>query len=228
MSLFAIADTHLSFGTNKPMDSFPGWENYTDRLKENWNKIIDNDDFVVIAGDISWAMNFDELKVDFDFINKLNGKKIILKGNHDYWWNTMSKMNKFIEENQFDTITILHNSAFDFDDFSVCGSRGWFFDSEEEHNEKVLNREVMRVKTSIECAKNDEKIVFLHYPPVTENQCCDEILNLLKEKGIKKCYYGHLHGGAAKYAFDDNFDGIDFKLISADRLKFVPLLIKKF
>lgn len=228
MSLFAIADTHLSFGTNKPMDSFPGWENYTDRLKENWNKIIDNDDFVVIAGDISWAMNFDELKVDFDFINKLNGKKIILKGNHDYWWNTMSKMNKFIEENQFDTITILHNSAFDFDDFSVCGSRGWFFDSEEEHNEKVLNREVMRVKTSIECAKNDEKIVFLHYPPVTENQCCDEILNLLKEKGIKKCYYGHLHGGAAKYAFDDNFYGIDFKLISADRLKFVPLLIKKF
>lgn len=228
MSLFAIADTHLSFGTNKPMDSFPGWENYTDRLKENWNKIIDNDDFVVIAGDISWAMNFDELKVDFDFINKLNGKKIILKGNHDYWWNTMSKMNKFIEENQFDTITILHNSAFDFDDFSVCGSRGWFFDSEEEHNEKVLNREVMRVKTSIECAKNDEKIVFLHYPPVTENQCCDEILNLLKEKGIKKCYYGHLHGGAAKYAFDDNFNGIDFKLISADRLKFVPLLIKKF
>ncbi len=228
MSLFAIADTHLSFGTNKPMDSFPGWENYTDRLKENWNKIIDNDDFVVIAGDISWAMNFDELKSDFDFINKLNGKKIILKGNHDYWWNTMSKMNKFIEENQFDTITILHNSAFDFDDFSVCGSRGWFFDSEEEHNEKVLNREVMRVKTSIECAKNDEKIVFLHYPPVTENQCCDEILNLLKEKGIKKCYYGHLHGGAAKYAFDDNFEGIDFKLISADRLKFVPLLIKKF
>ncbi len=228
MSLFAIADTHLSFGTNKPMDSFPGWENYTDRLKENWNKIVNNDDFVVIAGDISWAMNFDELKVDFDFINKLNGKKIILKGNHDYWWNTMSKMNKFIEENQFDTITILHNSAFDFDDFSVCGSRGWFFDSEEEHNEKVLNREVMRVKTSIECAKNDEKIVFLHYPPVTENQCCDEILNLLKEKGIKKCYYGHLHGGAAKYAFDDNFDGIDFKLISADRLKFVPLLIKKF
>ena len=228
MSLFAIADTHLSFGTNKPMDSFPGWENYTDRLKENWNKIVNNDDFVVIAGDVSWAMNFDELKVDFDFINKLNGKKIILKGNHDYWWNTMSKMNKFIEENQFDTITILHNSAFDFDDFSVCGSRGWFFDSEEEHNEKVLNREVMRVKTSIECAKNDEKIVFLHYPPVTENQCCDEILNLLKEKGIKKCYYGHLHGGAAKYAFDDNFDGIDFKLISADRLKFVPLLIKKF
>ncbi len=228
MSLFAIADTHLSFGTDKPMDTFEGWSNYTQRLKENWNKIVDDKDYVVIAGDISWAMNFSELKADFDFINKLNGKKIILKGNHDYWWNTMSKMNKFIEENGFDTISILHNSAYDFDGFSVCGSRGWFFDSDEEHNDKVLNREVMRLKTSIEAAKNEEKIVFLHYPPVYENQNCKEILNLLKEKGIKKCYYGHLHGMAAKYAFDDNFEGIDFKLISADRLKFVPLLIKKF
>ena len=137
-------------------------------------------------------------------------------------------MNKFIEENGFDTISILHNSSYDFDSFSVCGSRGWFFDSDEEHNEKVLNREVMRLKASIEAAKNEEKIVFLHYPPVYENQNCKEILNLLKEKGIKKCYYGNLHGMAAKYAFDDNFEGIDFKLISADRLKFVPLLIKKF
>jgi predicted phosphohydrolase len=228
MSLFAIADTHLSFGTDKPMDTFEGWSNYTQRLKENWNKIVDDKDYVVIAGDISWAMSFSELEADFDYINKLNGKKIILKGNHDYWWNTMSKMNKFIEENGFDTISILHNSSYDFDGFSVCGSRGWFFDSDEEHNEKVLNREVMRLKASIESAKNEEKIVFLHYPPVYENQNCKEILNLLKEKGIKKCYYGHLHGMAAKYAFDDNFEGIDFKLISADRLKFVPLLIKKF
>ena len=159
MSLFAIADTHLSFASNKPMDDFEGWLNYTDRLKENWNKIIDDKDYVVIAGDISWAMNFDELKADFDYINQLNGKKIILKGNHDYWWNTMSKMNKFIEENNFNTISILHNNAFDFDDFSICGSRGWFFDSDEEQNEKVLNREVMRIKASIESALNCEKIV---------------------------------------------------------------------
>ena len=184
MSLFAIADTHLSFGTDKPMDTFEGWSNYTQRLKENWNKIVDDKDYVVIAGDISWAMSFSELEADFDYINKLNGKKIILKGNHDYWWNTMSKMNKFIEENGFDTISILHNSSYDFDGFSVCGSRGWFFDSDEEHNEKVLNREVMRLKASIEAAKNEEKIVFLHYPPVYENQNCKEILNLLKEKGI--------------------------------------------
>lgn len=228
MSLFAIADTHLSFGTNKPMDTFTGWENYTEKLQKNWNNLVKDEDTVVIAGDISWAMNFNELYNDFDFINKLNGKKIIIKGNHDYWWNTLTKMNKFIEENKFDTISILHNNAFDFDGFSVCGSRGWLFDSEDLQDEKVLNREVMRVKTSIDSAKNDEKIVFLHYPPITTNEKCEEILSLLKNSGIKKCYYGHLHGVAAKFAIDDNIDGIDFKLISADRLRFTPYLIKKY
>ncbi len=228
MSLFAIADTHLSFGTNKPMDTFEGWENYADRLKNNWNKIVNEEDFVVIAGDISWAMNFDELYNDFAFLNNLSGKKIILKGNHDYWWNTLTKMNKFVEENGFDTISFLHNSAVDFDGFSVCGSRGWFFDSDDEQDEKVLRRETGRIKLSLDAAKNEEKIVFLHYPPITLNEKCDEILKLLHAEGIKKCYYGHLHGVAAKFSVDDNYDGIDFKLISADRLKFTPYLIKKF
>ena len=227
MSIYAISDLHLSFNTNKPMDIF-GWENYEERIKKNWLEKVNEKDLVLLPGDFSWEMKLENTYKDFEFINNLPGKKIFIKGNHDYWWNTMSKMNKFIEENGFDTISILHNSSYDFDGFSVCGSRGWFFDSDEEHNEKVLNREVMRLKASIEAAKNEEKIVFLHYPPVYENQNCKEILNLLKEKGIKKCYYGHLHGMAAKYAFDDNFEGIDFKLISADRLKFVPLLIKKF
>lgn len=228
MSLFAIADTHLSFSTNKPMDSFDGWNDYTERLKKNWNNLITADDITLIAGDISWAMNFDELKADFDFINRLNGKKIILKGNHDYWWNTISKMNKFVEENGFETISFLHNNAYDFDGFSVCGSRGWFFDSDEKQDEKVLNREVCRINASINCAACEEKIVFLHYPPLTVNAKCDEIFNALKENGIKKCYFGHLHGMAAKFAVDGNFDGIDFKLISADRLGFTPYLIKKF
>lgn len=228
MSLYAIADTHLSFGTNKPMDTFTGWQNYTERLKKNWNNLVDADDYVVIAGDISWAMNFDQLYNDFKFINSLNGKKIIIKGNHDFWWNTLTKMNKFIAENGFDTISIMHNNSYDIDKFSVCGSRGWFFDSDEEQDEKVLNREVMRLKASIDSASCEEKIVFLHYPPITTNQNCEEILNLLKEKGIKNCYYGHLHGTAAKFAVDDVIDGIKFKLISADRLNFVPYLVKKF
>lgn len=228
MSLFAIADTHLSFGTDKPMDTFEGWQNYTEKLQNNWNNLVSRNDYVVIAGDISWAINFDELKADFDFLNRLNGKKIIVKGNHDFWWNTVKKMNEFIEKNGFDSISFLQNSSIEFDGFSVCGSRGWFFDSSEPFDVKVLNREVIRLKMSLESAKNKEKIVFLHYPPVTTNGKCDEILNLLNEYGIKNCYYGHLHGIAAKSAVDDKIDGIDYKLISADRLGFTPYLIKKF
>lgn len=225
MSLFAIADTHLSLGTNKPMDSFPGWNDYVARLGNNWNSIVKEEDTVVIAGDISWAMNFDELYEDFSFLNDLNGKKIIVKGNHDYWWNTLSKMNKFIAENNFDSINILQNNSYDVEGISVCGSRGWMFESSEEHDEKILSREVGRIKMSLDSAVNENRILFLHYPPITTNSSCNEILDTLKEYGIKKCFYGHLHGMATKYAFEGEYDGIDFKLISADRLSFVPKLI---
>ena len=225
MSLFAIADTHLSLGTNKPMDSFPGWNDYVARLGNNWNSIVKEEDTVVIAGDISWAMNFDELYEDFSFLNDLTGKKIIVKGNHDYWWNTLSKMNKFIAENNFDSINILQNNSYTVDGISVCGSRGWMFESSEEHDEKILSREVGRIKMSLDSAVNENRILFLHYPPITTNSSCDEILDTLKEYGIKKCFYGHLHGMATKYAFEGEYDGIDFKLISADRLSFVPKLI---
>ncbi len=227
MALFAIADTHLSFGTNKPMDAFMGWENYTEKLKNNWNKIVSETDTVVIAGDISWAMNFEELKADFEFIEKLHGNKIIIKGNHDYWWNTMSKMNAFISENNFKTIKILHNNSVSFENISICGSRGWLFESEEDHDEKILNREVNRLKASLENAEFEEKIVFLHYPPLTTNTECREIMRLLHEYGIKKCYYGHLHGDAAKYSVDGSRENIDFRLISCDRLNFMPYMILK-
>lgn len=228
MSLFAIADTHLSFGTNKPMDTFEGWENYAEKLQKNWNNLVSDNDYVVIAGDISWAMNFDELYKDFEFINNLNGRKIIIKGNHDYWWNTVTKMNKFINDNGFDTISILQNNAVEFDGFSVCGSRGWLFDSQEAQDEKVLKREVLRLRMSLDAAESEEKLVFLHYPPITANEKCCEILNLLEEYGIKKCFYGHLHGVAARFAIDESVGDVSFKLISADRLKFVPYLVKKF
>lgn len=228
MSLFAISDTHLSFGTDKPMDSFPGWQDYTEKLEKNWNKIVDDDDFVVIAGDISWAINFKELKPDFDFLNNLKGTKIIIKGNHDYWWNTMTKMKGFVADNGFETIKFLHNNSINFSGFSVCGSRGWLFDSEEEFDEKVLKREVQRIKLSLDSAECDEKAVFMHYPPVTTNGMCAEIFGLLKKYGIKKCYYGHLHGVAAKFAVEGEVDGITFKCISADRINFVPYLINKF
>ena len=212
MSLFAIADTHLSLGTNKPMDSFPGWNDYVQRLEKNWNNILTDSDTVVFAA-------------DFDFLNKLNGRKIIVKGNHDYWWNTATKMNKFIESNKFDSIKILHNNSYTVNNISVCASRGWMFESDEEHDEKILNREVNRLKMSLDSAECEQKLVFLHYPPVTVNSECREILNLLNEYGIKKCYYGHLHGMAVKYAVEGEIDGIDFNLISCDRLKFTPKLI---
>lgn len=228
MSLFAIADTHLSFGTNKPMDTFEGWKNYTEKLRINWNKIIKPNDDVVIAGDISWAMNFKELIPDMEFIDKLNGNKIILKGNHDYWWNTLSKMNHFLEENNFKSIKFIHNNSYSVNNLSVCGSRGWMFESGEELDERVLAREVMRVRRSLEAAENENKIVFLHYPPITSNSVCTEIMDLLKEFGIKKCYFGHLHGEGAKYAHEGNIEGIDFKLISCDRLNFTPYLINKY
>lgn len=230
MSLFAIADTHLSLGTDKPMDVFGGWADYVSRLEKNWNSVVNDNDYVVIAGDVSWAMNFDELKQDFDFINKLNGKKIILKGNHDFWWNTKKKIDKFIEENDFSFLQIIHNSAVKVGEFVVCGSRGWLFDSESQQDLKVFNREMIRLKMSIDQAKQlqGEPIVFLHYPPISSSECCYEILSLLKEEKISRCFYGHLHGLAAKMAINKNIDGIKFSLISADFLEFCPILIEKF
>jgi predicted phosphohydrolase len=227
MSIFAIADTHLSFGTDKPMDSFPGWSDYVKRIEQNWNRLVDPDDTVIIAGDISWAMNFDELYEDFKFIEGLNGTKLISKGNHDYWWNTLSKMNQFLEKNDFKTIRFLYNNAYTVEGVSICGSRGWMFESEEEHDEKILNREVGRLKMSLDSAECEEKIVFLHYPPITTDNSCEEILSLLNEYSIRECYYGHLHGQAARLAIDDTVNGIRFRLISCDRLSFTPLLIKK-
>lgn len=230
MSLFAIADTHLSFGTNKPMDSFIGWTNYVSRLEENWNNVVKSDDSVVIAGDISWAMNFDELVADFDFLHKLNGTKIILKGNHDYWWNTRTKIEAFIAAHGFDSIQILHNSACAVGTKVVCGSRGWMFDNTQESNQKILNREVMRLKLSIDAGKKLEgtPIVFLHYPPITASETCNGILALLKAEKIERCYYGHLHGASTRYAVNEVVEGIRFALISADYLEFCPILIEKF
>lgn len=230
MSLFALADTHLSLGTDKPMDIFRGWDGYVDKLKNNWESIVSEDDTVVIAGDISWAMSLEDSYEDLKFINELPGKKIILKGNHDYWWNTRKKMETFFEEKGFTTLSVLHNSAVIVGDFAVCGSRGWFFDAEKSVDDKVLYREAGRLKTSINLAKETglEPIVFLHYPPVTEKMVCEEIYNVLTESGIKRCFYGHLHGPAMSRSVNCELDNIKFSLISCDFLNFTPKLIEKF
>lgn len=228
MAVYAIADLHLSFGTDKPMDVFSGWTNYTERIRNNWQKLIGENDTVVIAGDVSWAMKLSETDADFRFIDSLNGHKIILKGNHDYWWSTKAKMDKYIAEKGFDSISILHNNYYLADGTALCGSRGWFYDAEADADMLILNREVGRLRMSIEPALRDgyDPVVFLHYPPIYNNTECGEILDVLKEYSIKKCFYGHIHGGnAAKKAFIGEKYGINFKLIACDYLGFTPLAV---
>lgn len=153
MSLYAIADLHLSLGTDKPMDVFSGWSDYVPRLKKNWESLVTDDDTVVIAGDISWAMKLEECSEDFSFINALPGKKIFLKGNHDYWWQTKTKIDDYLLRNGFDTISILFNNAFLIDGAAVCGTRGWYYDKDGEHDEKIINREIGRLRLSYNAAR---------------------------------------------------------------------------
>lgn len=224
MSLFVIADLHLSLSVNKPMDIFGGWDNYVERLTENWQSSVAEDDTVVIPGDVSWAMNFVEAKADFDYLNKLNGRKIIIKGNHDYWWNTMSKMNRFIEENGFDTINILNNNHYSYENYGICGTRGWINETEVPADAKVLAREAQRLEMSIRSAIDDgkEPLVFLHYPPIFANDYNYDIIDVLFKYNIKKCYYGHLHGKAHRYAVCGEYDGINYELIASDFVQFAP------
>ena len=229
MSLFAIADPHLSLGTDKPMDVFSGWNDYVPRLKENWERLITPDDTVVVGGDISWAMRLEECYEDFSFLHALPGQKIFLKGNHDYWWQTKKKIDDYLAANGFDSIKILFNNAYEVGDFAVCGTRGWYYDKEGEHDIKVINREIGRLKTSYAAALATGKrpIVFLHYPPVYGDVECEEIMNALLELGVKTCYYGHLHGERThKNAVQGNYKGIDFHLISCDYTRFVPVLVR--
>lgn len=230
LSLFGISDLHLclSSGKDKAMDIFNGWENYIEKLKCNWTNLVSDEDTVVIAGDISWAKKLDESFADFSFLNFLPGKKIILKGNHDYWWSSKNKMNTYFLNNSFNTLSILHNSAFKVGDFAICGTRGWFIDSSEKEDGKILKREVGRLNTSIDEALkfNAEPIVFLHYPPVYGGVECSEIMNVLIERNIKKCFYGHIHGkNARKKIVIGDYKGINFNLLSCDFVNFCPVLI---
>ncbi len=229
MSLFTIGDTHLSFSCDKPMDVFRGWQDYVERLGKNWRAVVAETDTVILPGDISWAMRLKDTLADFRFLNDLPGEKIILKGNHDLWWETMKKMTAFLEENQLDRIRILHNNCFQVGELAVCGSRGWIM-GEGEDDRKVLLREVSRIETSLKLSVSlgKEPVVFLHYPPVTADRRCEEIMQLLKQYHVKRCYYGHLHGPALHGAINGQVDGVFFRVVSADALAFCPLLVEKF
>lgn len=223
MALYTIGDTHLSFSSNKPMDVFGGgWTGYVDRLQEGFTDVRP-EDTVVLCGDLSWGMSLPEAREDFAFLNALPGKKLLMKGNHDYWWTTATKMQQFFHENQFDTLEILHNNCHFYGDVALCGTRGWFYEEDRgEHSAKIFNRELMRLEASLKAGGEREKYCFLHYPPLYQGYRCQEIIDLLEQYGVTRCFYGHLHGGSHRLAVSGLRGSVDYQLVAADYLGFRP------
>ena len=230
MPLFVIGDLHLSLGVNKPMDVFGGnWLYYTERIIENWNKTVDKGDTVILCGDTSWGINLEQSLPDFKLLESLPGTKLLLKGNHDYFWDTTTKMERFFLQNDISSLKILHNNCYNYGDIGICGTRGWFYELDyNERDQKVFNRELVRLEASLKAAnKNFSKIfVFLHYPPLTFDYKCDKIIELLNFYKVERCYFGHLHGKHAELAFCGEIDDIEYRLISSDYIDFKPLLIQ--
>lgn len=229
MALYAISDLHLPIGVDKPMDIFGSkWANYVERLEKNWRSIVNDDDTVVIPGDISWAMYLDESIPDFAFIDSLPGKKIISKGNHDYWWTTMSKLNKFLAENKFESIEFMQNNAIMYKNIAICGTRGWSYLGNGEASEddrKIYEREIGRLVLSINDAKryNPERIiVFFHFPPINTDLAETGFSKILKENGIDLCLYGHLHNALRQNIVEGEHEGVKYMLVSCDYREFIP------
>ncbi|MCL2747485.1 MAG: metallophosphoesterase [Oscillospiraceae bacterium] len=294
MALYALGDTHLSLSAGKPMDVFGGaWENYMDKLARGLGVLTD-DDTLVLCGDTSWAKSFPEARDDFAFLNAFPGRKLIVKGNHDYWWSTATKMRRFFAEEGFHTLDILHNNAWLHGDVALCGTRGWFYEEDNSHqgthDEKVFLRECIRLKASLDAGRkllgasagdpghpesgagggvgvggadgngvdgdggmdgadgngmdgdggvggaggngmdgdgdpDGELLAFLHYPPLYEGYRCDEIVDILTRYGVRRCFYGHLHGPSHQRAIEGAYRGIDYRLVSADYTEFRPFRI---
>lgn len=223
MSIYAISDLHLSYNTDKPMDIF-GWKNYENKIKENWNSKVKESDLVILGGDFSWSMDLKDTYKDFEFIHKLPGKKILIKGNHDYWWGTLTKMKKYINEIGFNDINFLYNNSYEFEGKIICGTRGWNFTDLQEDDEKIYNREIQRLKLSLEDAvkkygADKEIIVCLHYPPLKTNEISD-FVRVMEEYNVTKCIYGHLHGPAHKFIVEKNIDNIQYIMTSCDYTNF--------
>lgn len=238
MSIYVIGDLHLPFGEDKPMDIFgEKWQGYTEKLKEDWKYKVKPEDTVILAGDFSWATYLKNTYKDFEYINNLPGKKILLKGNHDYWWTTVKSMKQYLEENEFKNIEFLHNNSFCIENRIIVGTRGWAL-LDTENSSKMIKRESLRLELSIKDAiqkygEDKELICIMHYPPLTKTKMKNEytydseFLEVMKKYNVKKCYYGHLHGNSHKDAVEGNVEGIEFYLISGDYLEFNLKLIDK-
>ncbi|MBQ7314737.1 MAG: metallophosphoesterase [Clostridia bacterium] len=241
MAIFTIADLHLSTlaSTNKSMEVFGRrWDHYTERLKANWERVVGEDDTVIVGGDISWALSLEEALSDLTFIDALPGRKILLKGNHDFWWCTMQKHRLFFEAHGIRTISFLFNNAHDVGPYIVAGTRGWFQDDDAPSvngadAEKIQNRELLRLRTSLSEAvrlreasedKEREILVFTHFPPLWADREWTPFLDVLEEFGIRRVFFGHIHG---QYAIPPVMTArnIEFHLVSADFLDFLPKII---
>lgn len=230
MALYAISDLHLPIGVNKPMDIFGSkWINYVEKLEKNWRSIVGEEDLVMIPGDISWAMYLDDAIPDFAFIHSLPGKKIISKGNHDYWWTTMSKMNAFLTEHSFSSISFMQNNAFMYKGAAICATRGWSYlgnGEASDNDRKIYEREICRLKLSLdEAAKNNpEKIIaFLHYPPILSDRRETGFSAVLEEYGVDLCAYGHLHNAKRENIAEGEHNGVKYVLVSCDYCDFIPV-----
>lgn len=227
MALYAIGDLHLCLGAPKPMDIFGGnWVGYMDKLEAGLS-VIGPDDTTVLLGDLSWALGLDQAVADFAWIDRIPGRKIILKGNHDYWWSTAAKFYQFCKENDFSDQWILNNNCYTYDNWAICGTRGWFYEENRgsDHDEKVFKRELLRLETSLKAAGEMPKLVFLHYPPKYKGYECREILELFEKYEVRRCFYGHLHGPSHGLALEGLWNGTEYRLVSADYLNFTPLTV---
>lgn len=231
MALYVMSDIHLSFVSNKPMDVFGGrWQDYHKKIEKRWKAIVNDGDTVVVPGDISWGMTLSESELDLKFLDSLPGRKIISKGNHEYWWSTVSKIEKFLKEKNITSIELLHNNSYVWGEYAICGTRGWYSENANPGNQseykKIVAREVGRLRRSFDSVGDfaGEKLAFLHFPPVFDGFVCREIVDLLHEYNVRRCYFGHIHG---KYDLEKCFvfEDIEMRLISADFLDFIPLKI---
>ena len=233
MSIYTIGDLHLSFKNSKPMNIFgKNWENHEERIKIDWISKVKEEDTIIHPGDFSWGMKLEDTIPDFEYLNSLPGKKILLKGNHEYWWTTITNMKKFLKENDFNNIDFLQNNSIVVENKIICGTRGWTLNNiETENSKRILAREAIRLELSIKDAisktENEEKeiIVFMHYPPIIKQVLHTDFFKILKKYNIKRCYYAHLHGKSLEEAVQGNIGGIEFKNVSADGLNFKLLKI---
>lgn len=235
MSVFVISDLHLSTNADKSMEVFGSrWKNYTQRLQTNWNAVIGDHDTVIVPGDISWGLTLEDAIPDLKFLNQLNGQKIICKGNHDFWWQTLTKIQKMFSDSDIRSINIMYNNAHVVENLIVCGTRGWYNGDSKTpainnvDNQKILNREIIRLKLALDSAKKLQEqnklpiVVFFHFPPVWCDLVCRSIIDVLHEYEITRCYFGHIHG-LVEHARDFVFENIHFSLISSDHINFTPV-----